>query len=346
MKGGGRAPVEATPADTEVLLPRPQRGPLHQLALRLTAAFAVLLLVALVAWLGGDGYRDGDTRGLSFFDAVYYASVSVTTTGYGDITPVTDTARLLTTLVTTPARILFLIILVGATVEVLAERSRATLRERTWRRTLKDHTIVCGYGTKGRSAIEVLLGHGRARDEIVVIDPDPANVEEARRDGYAVVQGDAARVAVLQAAGLDCAAVVIVAVKRDDAAVLTTLTAREHRPDVPIHAAVREEENRHLLHQSGATQVITSSAAAGRLLGFAAMSNRVVEVLEDLLTVGTGLDVVEKPIEPEHLGKPLSAVPATAPIMAVVRGERLLRFDDPAITPLREGDRLVCLCSN
>jgi len=43
------------------------------------------------------------------------------TTGYGDVVPVSDGARLTTTLVFTPVRILFLILLVGTTVELLAD---------------------------------------------------------------------------------------------------------------------------------------------------------------------------------------------------------------------------------
>jgi voltage-gated potassium channel len=52
--------------------------------------------------------------------------VSVTTTGYGDITPVTDAARLATILIVTPARILFLLLLLGTTIELLTERWRTS----------------------------------------------------------------------------------------------------------------------------------------------------------------------------------------------------------------------------
>jgi voltage-gated potassium channel len=62
---------------------------------------------------------------VGLLDAFYCSTVSVTTTGYGDVIPVTERARLLTTLLVTPARILFRIILVGTTLEVLAERTRA-----------------------------------------------------------------------------------------------------------------------------------------------------------------------------------------------------------------------------
>ena len=120
---------------------------------------------------------------------LYYATVSITTTGYGDITPVTTGTRLATTIIITPARILFLILLVGTTLEVLAEGSRQAFRQRSWRRRLHDHTIVCGYGTKGRSAIAVLRAKGVDAEQIVVIDPRADHVAEANRAGHAGVDG-------------------------------------------------------------------------------------------------------------------------------------------------------------
>jgi voltage-gated potassium channel len=71
-----------------------------------------------------------------------------------------------------------------------------------------------------------------------------------------------------------------------------------------------------------------------------------VQVLEDLLSVGEGLDVMERDVTPEEAGMPLGSVPTSAPIIAVLRGEDVLRFDDRRVGELRASDRLVCLCSN
>ena len=335
------------PVRPPLRLPASPASPLSTLGRRLLAALTLIAFTALVAYLGRDGYRDGDeVGGMSVLDAFYYASVSVTTTGYGDITPVSDGARLATTLLVTPARILFLILLVGTTVEVLAESSRTALRRQHWRRRLHDHFIVCGFGTKGRHAVATLTAAGVAPERIVVVDADADVVGEATRAGFAAIHGRSTRTAVLEEAGVATAKGVVVATDSDESAVLTTLTAREHNKTATIVAAVREAENRHLIHESGADSAIVSSGAAGRLLGLATDSPRLVEVLEDLMTIGSGMDIVEREVAPEHVGQPPAHASPDAPVVAVVRGDQTLRFDDPQVARLQAGDRVVCLCSH
>jgi voltage-gated potassium channel len=330
----------------DIRLPRSDRSPLSYLLRRVSIAVGLIVFTALVAYVDRGGYRDANGTPVGLLDAFYYSTVSVTTTGYGDVAPVTDRARLLTTLLVTPARILFLIILVGTTLEVLAERTRTHYREKVWRKSLRDHIIVCGFGVKGQAAVTTMLGHGSTADDIVVIDERSDAVDEAQRRGHAGIVANATSAAALEAAGVRDAEAVIVAPDRDDSAVLITLTARELNPAVRIVASVREAENAHLLEQGGADSVVVSSGAAGRLLGHAVRSPRVVQVLEDLLSVGVGLDVIEREVTEDEAGRPLATLPAAAPVIAVVRGEEVLRFDDERASELQSGDRLVCLCTN
>jgi voltage-gated potassium channel len=328
-----------------VELPGAEAGPLRKIGARVVFALALIVFVALVTYAGRGGYVDPEDGDLSLLDAFYYSTVSITTTGYGDIRPVSDEARLATTILVTPARVLFLILLVGTTLEILAERSRHAFRVARWRRKLNDHTIVCGYGTKGRTAIATLRSKGTDADRIVVIDQSEAARHRATDDGLAAIGGNAADQHTLAQAGCADAGAVIVAVDRDDAAVLITLTARELNPRATIVAATREEENVHLLHQSGANGVVTSSAAAGRLLGLSSETPKVTEVLEDLLTVGEGLDITEREVGPGEAG-PLPQRAHHGVALAVVRDGDLLRFDDPRLGELRAGDRVIELVSH
>ena len=333
----------ARPPQVEVTLPRAATPPLRVLGRRLAIAVGLMGFVAMVSYFGRSGYRDSAGGDVGFLDAIYYATVSITTTGYGDIVPVSTEARLVTTLLVTPARILFLILLVGTTVEFLAEDARERLRLRRWKASLNDHTIVCGFGTKGRSAVDALIAGGAKPEEIVVIDNSQVALAAARAAGMAAVTGNGEETAVLEQAGIRRARAVVVAPDRDDTAVLITLTARELNRGITIVSAVREAENAHLLRESGADSVITSSAAAGRLLGLATETPRLVEVLEDLLTVGEGLDLIERDASPDEIAGRGSG-PGEL-VVAVIRGGELIRFDDPRAAELRSGDRLVCLCS-
>ena len=326
--------------DSHVELPAGRRHPLRTIGERLALAVGLVVLVALLAYLGRDGYIDPQDDSVSLLDAFYYSTVTITTTGYGDIRPVSDGARLVTTVFVTPARILFLILLVGTTLEVLTERTRDAYRLSRWRRTLKDHVIICGFGTKGRAAAATLLGHGYKPEQIVVVDESPSARSKATSIGLSAVAGSATTQHALIDAGIADAAAVVVAVDRDDAAVLATLTARELNPGANLVGAVREDENAHLLHESGANSVITSSSSAGRLLGLATTTPDVAEVLEDLLSVGAGLDIVQRPVTEDEVG-PLEDVRSRNPVVAVARGGRLLRFDDPDAARLEAGDALV-----
>jgi voltage-gated potassium channel len=317
--------------------------PTLQLLRRIAIALAVLVFVALVTWLGRDGYRDVDGDPVSLLDAFYYATVTVTTTGYGDITPVSSGARAVTAFVVTPARVLFLIVLVGTTIELLTERFRAALAESRWRQRVTDHTIIVGYGTKGRGAATTLVSTGTSPDQIVVVDQSGAPLEEARAAGFTTVQGDATRTVVLERAQVDAARTVIVTAERDDTATLVTLTARELNPRASIVAAVRETENAHLLRQSGANAVIVSSEASGRLLGLAAGQPRVVEVIEDLIVAGRGLKLTERAPRPDEIGGPAQTLDGALPVV-LVRGDERISFDAPEFHEVRPGDVIVSLC--
>jgi voltage-gated potassium channel len=312
--------------------------PLLAVALRVgLALFIVAVNWAIVVLEAGD-YTDSHDGHVSVVDALYYTTVTLTTTGYGDITPITTTARLINALVVTPMRLLFVVLLVGTTLRALTRDSRDEFRLARWRKRMRDHTIVLGYGTKGRNAIRALTQRGASTAGIVVVDSSGSAIAAAAAAGHTAVLGSASDDDVLRQALVDRASTVIVALDRDDSAILATLMVRRLAPAASIIAAAREADNADLLRQSGASSVIVSSETAGRLLGLASGSPQTVDVVEDLLSFGDGLDLMQRPVRPEEAGKPPTGL--EFPVLAVVRDGRILPFDSPAAT-LRAGDQIV-----
>jgi voltage-gated potassium channel len=324
-----------------VRLPAIARSPFWELTRRLLLAVAILGFTVALVYLDRDGYRDNadPTHEVDLVDSIYYTTVTLSTTGYGDIAPYTAGARLINAFVVTPLRIGFLVLLIGTTLEVLATQGREMFRINRWRRSMDEHVIVIGYGTKGRSAVETLLNNGLDKEMIVVVDPSQTALGEAHADGLAVVTGDATRREVLRRAGVVDARQVIITTDRDDSTVLATLNVRQLNPDAYVIAAVRESDNVQLVRQSGADSVVTSSDAVGRLLGLSSLSPTLGTVMEDLLTYGEGLEVAERELLVPEVGKPPQSLPDQ--VIAVVRDGRVHRYFDPAVTQLVRGDRLI-----
>jgi voltage-gated potassium channel len=324
-----------------VRLPVNSRSPWWELVRRLILAAAILGFTVALVYFDRDGYRDNadPTGRVDLIDSIYYTTVTLSTTGYGDIAPYHPGSRLVNAFVITPLRIAFLVLLIGTTLEVLANQGREMVRISRWRKKMDDHVVVIGYGTKGRSAVQTLRNNGIDSERIVVVDPSSTALGEAHADGLAVVTGDATRREVLRRAGVERARQVIITTDRDDSTVLATLNVRQLNPETYVVAAVREADNVQLVRQSGADSVITSSDAVGRLLGLSSLSPSLGSVMEDLLSYGEGLEVAERDLLVPEVGKQPQSLPDQ--VIAVVRDGVVHRYFDPAVTQLVRGDKLV-----
>lgn len=321
------------------------RDPRRAILQRIALAMLLVLVVTLITWFDRTGYLDSNdpSRGLTFIDSLYYATVTITTTGYGDIVPNSELARLISTVVVTPMRVLFLVLLVGTTLEALTTQSRLRSRVNAKQKELNGHTIICGFGVKGRSALEYLRKHDTATVAIAIDNSEEA-LQRANAIGVDGILGSAFESDILQAAGIKRAAKLIVALSTDELSVLTVLRARELSDDVSIVASCRQEQNVELLKGSGADEVIVSASSAGRILGMAADAPDAARVVNDLLTFGDGLDIDDRIVEED--GDALARKGQTP--IAIVRREgeddegRVYRpGHDEGGLPLRKGDRIV-----
>ena len=312
---------------------------MRAIARRVALGVGILLLIALLVWLERDGYSDIDDN-VTFLDAVYYATVSASTTGFGDIAPVSDEARTVNVFIVTPLRVAFLVVLVGTTLEVATRAGRQRVRVSRWQTRIHDHNVIIGFGAMGQAAASRLVGNGTPTDRIVVVADDAATVADATAQGFVAVDGDGTQQDTLLAAAIDRACCVVIAVPSDATAVLAALTVRRLNPAVRVVGAVNAAENAQLLRDSGADAVMVVAEAAGRQLALSLGSHAVGELYEQLLNPGRGIDLVERQVRPEEVGRRVSEL--DDPVVAVLRaGEVQLGSRDDVV--LAQDDRLAVM---
>ena len=310
------------------------------LGIRLGLVFGLILLVILIHWTDREGLHDAHDGVVSFLDIVYFTMISITTTGFGDITPVSDRSRLVEAAIVTPIRLAVIYIFVGTAYNFIIKRSWETWRMKRIQESLADHIVVLGYGISGSEAVQELIARDTDPACIVVVDPSPGRLRAAEKRGCNVLEGDATRDETLRAVRIGRARSVLVSAGRDDTTVLIVLTARHMAPKVPVTAVIRADDNELLARQAGADNVINPVRFTGLLLAGSAEGRHISEYLSDLASITGSVQLVERKITPEEVGKSLAEID-TGKGMRIYRGERAIGFWEDGARRLQPGDIVV-----
>jgi voltage-gated potassium channel len=311
------------------------------LGLRLGAALLLVSLVILVHWLSRDGLTDSHDGSVSFLDVVYFTMISVTTTGYGDIVPVSDKARLIEALIVTPVRVLVLLIFIGAAYTFVLKQGWEKWRMARIQERLSGHIVVLGYGISGSEAVAERVARGTDPRCIVVMDTDPERLAAAGEVGCNVIEADATRDEHLMAVQIARAKAVLISAGRDDASILIVLTARHLAPRVPISVVIRADDNELLARQAGADNVINPVRFTGLLLAGSAQGAHTAEYIADLASIGGRVQLVERAVLAEEVGKSIDQLASGGRGLRIYRGGATHGFWEPEAQRLAAGDVIV-----
>ena len=196
----------------------------QQVGVRILLMFVLLILIIGFHWYERDGLRDNVDGHVNFYDVIYFTMISATTTGYGDVIPITDRARMFDAVIVTPIRIFFILILAGTAYTFVIKRTWHRFLMRRIQTNLCDHIVVAGYGTSGTQTVDELVARGADPEKIVVIDPNNSALTRAEDLGCAAIQADATKTEALLAVRLDQARAMMISAGRDDTSILICLT--------------------------------------------------------------------------------------------------------------------------
>ncbi len=309
---------------------------------RIAVMFGLLGLLILIHWLERDGLTDNLDGVVGLVDVIYFTMISATTTGYGDIVPVTDTTRLFDALVVSPIRILFLFILAGSAYAFVARRSWEKFIMKRIQRNLCDHIVVAGYGTKNSRAVQELIDLGAQPGDIVVVDASEERLEKAKALGCAVLGGDATRDETLRAVQIERAKLLIISAGRDDTSILICLTARHLAPDLRISVAVNAEDNEVPAKRAGADVVVNPLDFAGLLLATTHGGQHIADYLADLASRQGKVRLIEREVRAEEIGKPLKDIPDGLGVR-IIRDGQPYGFWRPQVAALEAGDIVMAI---
>ncbi len=311
------------------------------LGIRLGLALFLIAIVVFVHWIDRDGLRDTVDGHVSFLDVVYFTMISITTTGFGDIAPVSDKARLIEAVIVTPIRFAVFFIFVGTAYNFIIKHSWEKWRMARIQEKLSGHVVVLGFGVSGSQSVEELIERGIEPDNIVVVDPSEERLTQAEKLGVNVMAADATRDDTLNAVRIQTAQSVLVSAGRDDTSILIVLTVRHLAPNLPISVVVRAEDNEFLARQAGANNVINPVRFTGLLLAGSAKGTHISDYLADLASVTGRVQLVERTVTDDECGASIEDLTSGGRGLRVYRGDRAIGFWEPECQDLQPGDVIV-----
>ena len=208
-------------------------------------------IIISIILIGTIGYTI--IEGWSLFDSFYMTVITISTTGFKELHPLSDSGMVLTILL-----IIFGVLAIAYTggrgVQILIEAQ--LLRRRRMNKKLEqlsNHNIVCGYGRMGRQICESLYEHN---EPFVVIDNDPELIGKMDEHNYIYINGNATHDDVLLKAGIKKAKGLIAVIGSDPENVFATLAAKELNKDIFIVARAIEEGTKSKLRIAGADRIV------------------------------------------------------------------------------------------
>jgi voltage-gated potassium channel len=232
----------------------------------------VLILAGMVSYHFLEGW--------SLFDALYFTVVTLTTIGYGDITPRTEGGKAFTIVFALGGVFTLFYLAADFIRAVITGEVRTLLGRQRMERALaelKDHLIVCGYGRMGRLVCKEFSTQGV---DFVVIERNIDVLEEFAVPHGIALHGDATSDEVLKSAGVERARALVTVVPSDSDNLYITMSARLLNERLFIVSRAETENAEQKLTRAGADRVVSPYVIGGSRVAHAVLRPTVVDFID------------------------------------------------------------------
>ena len=317
---------------------------------RLVFITLILLLTGAVAIYLVEG-RENEEMFPTFWDALWWSIVTMTTVGYGDKYPTTGAGRVIGAALMVVG-IGFLGMLTATIASFLVERRMREDRGLKRLKGLKGHILICGWSQAVPEIISEIHAEEGERDIVIIADLEHNPVDEPH---VRFVRGNPSELSKLEMALFREADVAIVIPdenlppqSRDASVILTTLVLKQENPDIYVCALIQRPENADNCQRAGADEIIVEGDFVSKLLGQAALDHGITRVIFELMSNKFGNQLYKIEAPPELVGLRFDEAMIrmksehNAILLAIQRGGRFFT-NPPSDMVVREGDGLILI---
>lgn len=311
---------------------------------QLQLSFAFLLLVIAFGTVGYILIEDWGP-----IDAFYMTVISITTTGFAEIRPLSPAGRMFTISIIILG-VSAIAYIGGRAAQVFIESRLLLFRRRRVNKridNLENHYIVCGFGRLGKPICDEL---NSLKAPFVVIEKDENIIDELIEADYLFVNGDATSDEILVKAGLQSARGVVAVLPSDAENVYVTLSAKVLKPDIFIVTRAIEEETEQKLLRAGADRIVKPyEIGAGRMVNLLirpgvvdfidiVARTRGLELNLEEIVVGSNSALRDKTLAESSIRQKLNII-----VVAIFRENGEIVYNPTSSARILMGDRLIAI---
>jgi len=219
----------------------------------------------------------------SLFDAIYWSLITISTVGYGDISPVTDAGRTISMLVIISG-IAMISFATSVIVSAFSERLSELKENRIIEQVNKSHSflIICGYGQMAK----MFFRQKKEKiDNYIILDKSLKRVEQARKDGYQAIVEDASRFETLSKFNVEHSHITILCLTGSDVEnIYITLNAKSISRKIRVIARVNDINIVSKFEYAGADHLLMPNQVVNTMIRTAITQPTMYKAIHAILT--------------------------------------------------------------
>jgi voltage-gated potassium channel len=246
----------------------------------------LLLAVGFVTFIGGaviyvfEAHTNPKVE--TIFDAIYWSLITISTVGYGDITPVTEEGKVLT-MVLIVVGIGFISFSTSIIASAFTEKLQELKADRVFRtiKHMQDVHLICGYSNEA----EILAERFKKENiDFIIVDMDENRIEKATQRGYITLKGDITQKTFLQVLNFEKISRIFVLTNNDISNSFIVLSVKAYSKGAEIIALAHDERNVSKIKKAGADYVVVPSTVTALLTAEYIGNPVTFEVIDAILT--------------------------------------------------------------